>query len=511
MQHRQPRGLPIGGQYATDLRSEADLDLGSGDGSDGRRGELRTIRHPGLIEPTEATEEVLTAIERTGGRPLMVGGCVRDAVLGDQHPKDIDIEVYGLDYTDRLAHELSRVGRVDEVGKSFGVLKVLVDGEDFDVSLPRRERKTGPGHKGVEVEIGYIDPVDATGRRDYTVNAMLYDPRRGEITDCWRGLDDIESGVLRHMTSAFGDDPLRVMRGIRFSSKYGWDIDEQTAEFCRSLSGEYDTLPSSRLWGEWNRITGQGTHMSQMLRQLDKTGWVVHYPQLARLHDVEQDTHWHPEGSVWAHTGQTGDEAARIAVRESLTGEDRTVVVMASLLHDVGKAEHTQHTPQPDGSVRITSHGHAAGGVTPAAEFLASIGAPRQVVDRVLPLVSEHMSSVSTQGPPTRRAVAQLARRLGSASVREWAMVVEADRSGRGSASLYDGHARQWVQMAENLGVDRAASKRLLTGEVLIAAGMKPGPDFRRILDASIEAQDAGEFIDVDGASAWFASRSGGR
>lgn len=498
---RQPRGIPIGGQYAARHRAESDVELAA-DLTPVPHGELTAYRHPNLIEPTEPTEKVLDAIERAGGRPLMVGGCVRDALLGDRHPKDIDIEVYGVNDTDRLVNELRREGRVDEVGVSFGVMQVLVHGEDFDVSLPRRERKTGTGHKGFEIEIGDIDPVDATGRRDFTVNAMMYDPRRGEIVDCWGGRSDLDSGVLRHMTDAFADDPLRVLRGVRFASKYGWELDEDTAEFCAAIFDDYRTLPPSRLWGEWSRITAEGSHMTTMLRQLDRTGWIEHYPQLAVLRTVSQDRHWHPEGNVFVHTGLSGDQAAAIADRDGLTGDERTVVVMAAMLHDFGKATHTQYnvfTHQ-----RITSHGHAEAGAKPAREFMDSIGTPHHIRDRVLPLVTEHMSGISVEGDPTNKAVAKLARRLAPATMREWAAVVEADRNGRGPVGQYDGYAHRWVHIAKGLGVHERPSARVLTGDVLIGAGMKPGPQFRTILDASIEAQDAGEFRDEAGARAWF-------
>lgn len=460
---------------------------------------------PGLVELTPATEAVLDAIRDSGGRPLLVGGCVRDALLGDVHPKDIDIEVHGLHDVEQLTSELSKHGRVDAVGASFGVLKVTVDGEDFDVSLPRTESKSGQGHRGFEITVDpTADEITASGRRDFTVNALMYDPSSGELIDCWGGVDDLQACILRHTTPAFADDPLRVLRGVQFVSRYGWRFADDTAELCRTLSGEYATLPKERVWGEWSKALTRGSHISTMLHQLDRTGWIEHYPQLAVLRTVEQDPRHHPEGVVFEHTGQAGDAAARVADRDGLTGEDRFVIVTAAMLHDTGKATHTQHHHEPDGTVRITSHGHAEAGVEPTRAFLQSIGAPGHVQARVVPLVAEHMCSVSIKGEPTRRAVSSLARRLSPASVQEWARVVEADRSGRGTASGYDGHAHRWVAMADQLGVAQEPAKRLLTGDVLIAAGMRPGPQFREILDRSIEAQDAGEFTDADGARAWF-------
>lgn len=486
----RPRAIPEG------------IDLGNSDA-----GQIVRYREPGLIEPTEATARVLSAIEQAGGRPLLVGGCVRDAVLGDHNPKDIDIEVYGISNPNLLTEHLARVGKVDTVGASFGVIKVRSGDEDFDVSLPRRESKMGDGHRGFSVQVDPdADEVEASGRRDFTVNALMYDPRTGEIVDCWGGMADMDNGILRHTTSAFADDPLRVLRGAQFASRFGWELDDDTVALCQSLYGEYATLPVERVWTEWNKALAKGAHISNMLKQLERTGWIQHYPQIAVLRHTQQDERWHPEGSVWTHSGLSGDQGAAVADRHGLTGDDRFVVVAASMLHDTGKATHTQHHPQPDGSVHITAHGHDEAGVAPTKAFLNSIGCPREVQSRVVSIVAEHMCSTMNKGEPSRHAVRRLARRLGPAPMREWAMVVEADRTGRGSgpASAYDGSAERWVQLADEMGVDRTASKRLLTGDVLIADGWKPGPGFRDVLDASIEAQDNDEFSDAEGAHAWF-------
>src|ERR1051325_2542919 len=153
-------------------------------------------------------------------RAYLVGGCVRDSLLGIAH-KDFDLEVYGVDY-ETLARQLSAHGRVDLVGKSFGVIKFSSrDGAQWDFSLPRRDSKTSAGHKGFQIEFdAAIAPQEAASRRDFTVNALMYDPRTGEYLDFFGGQNDLEKRVLRHTSAAFVEDPLRVLRGMQFVARF---------------------------------------------------------------------------------------------------------------------------------------------------------------------------------------------------------------------------------------------------------------------------------------------------
>ena len=472
------------------------------------RGTEVVTAFPGLIDLTPATSRVLDAITTAGGHPYLVGGCVRDAVMDPGRiPKDVDIEVFGLDI-DHLAGALGTVGCVDEVGRAFSVLKIRVAGEDFDVSLPRRDSKTGAGHTGFDV---VADPdctlAEAAARRDFTLNALMYDPSREEIVDCWGGLADLRAEVLRHTTDAFADDPLRVLRGVQFSARFGFAMHPETAALCRSLAGSYAELSTERVWTEWHKIAAKGTHLSAALATLEQTGWERHFPQIGALHGVEQDPAWHPEGDVPTHSGLAADKAGELATAAGLTGDDRAVVVFAALAHDFGKVTHTQHSPGPDGTARITSRGHDGAGVAPAKAFLASIGTPRSIRDRVLPLIRENMCASSAENV-SKPGVRRLARRLAPATMAEWALVTAADKGGRGAGSTGPGTER-WMRLAQDLGTTQAPSSGILRGEHLIAAGMKPGPAFRPIMDASITAQDDGEFEDEAGAIRWLSARLG--
>lgn len=458
-----------------------------------------TCPAPALITIGPELRQVLTALQHAGGRSRLVGGCVRDAILGIPS-KDIDIEVYGRELAELEAALQGIPGaHVDTVGASFGVVTVRIGDEAFDVAIPRRDSKTGDGHRGFSVAADHtLDETDATARRDFTINSMMWDPADGTLIDPHGGLIDLDARLLRHTSPAFAEDPLRVMRGVQFAGRFGMSLDPDTIELCRQLHGTIGELPVERIQGEWSKIATKATAPSLSLAALKTTGWQSHFPQIAAIDEVAQDARWHPEGTVDVHVGQVADAAARIAERDGLTGRDREVLVYAAIGHDFGKATHTQI--HADG--RVTAHGHAEAGVEPARNFLTGIGCPGEIVDRVAPLVAEHMC-VASVGPdgPTASAVRKLARRLGPESIEMWARVVEADHAGRGAASN-SGPAGDWVQLARNLNVGDRPAQPLVGGRDLIARGMKPGPAFRTILDAAQTAQDLGEF-DASSAQEW--------
>jgi tRNA nucleotidyltransferase (CCA-adding enzyme) len=458
-----------------------------------------TVRRVAATVPvTEAASRLLRAIGAAGGRGYLVGGCVRDALLEPGgRPKDVDIEVHGLPLED-LASALSRVARVDEVGRAFSVLSVTTGGESFDVSLPRDEQ--GPPTDGPRSRDDDL-LAEASGHRDYTVNALMFDPRTSEIVDCWGGLEDLHAGVPRHTSSRFDDDPVRVLRGARLSARFGFTIAPATVEAARSLSHLFPSLPTERVWNEWHLMAATARRPSAWLDVLEETGWIDHVPELAVLRGIPQDVRWHPEGDVLEHTRLASDVAAGLADREGLAGTDRAVVVLATMLHDVGKATHTQH--RADG--RITSHGHDEAGRTIAARLLDRVGAPRSITARILPLVREHMVATTVR-EPTPAAVRRLARRLAPATMDEWALVVGGDRGGRAEASA-PGDTERWLELADAAGTRDRPAPALLAGRHLVAAGMTPGPVFSTVLAEALAAQDAGVFTTEDGALEWLARR----
>lgn len=230
------------------------------------------MHRPDLIVQSEATRRVITAIRDAGGRPYLVGGSVRDALLDPGlAPKDVDIETFGLTI-DQLTACLSAVGRVDEVGRDFSVLKMRVDDEDFDlIAEPAASLKA------------------AAARRDFTINALMFDPVTEDVVDFFGGIRDLADGLLRHTTAAFADDPLRVLRGVQLATRFSFAMHPSTIDLCQSLVGTYPDLPIERVWEEWLKIGVKGRDITAGLALLQQIGWEAHYPQLAALHGLEQE------------------------------------------------------------------------------------------------------------------------------------------------------------------------------------------------------------------------------
>ncbi len=362
-------------------------------------------------------EAILRDLDVAGFRAILVGGAVRDALLG-LHPKDFDIEVYGISY-DRLAGLLAQYGRVDLVGKSFGVVKLL--GCDF--SIPRRESKTGPHHRDFQATFDEsITPREAASRRDFTINAIGYDPLRDQVLDFFGGQEDLRNRVLRATSEAFSEDPLRVLRGMQFACRFDLTLDPVTAAVSRSIAGEYGTLALERIAEEFMKWAIKSHYPGRIAEYLKVTGWDAHFPEIAALAGVPQDPGWHPEGDVGTHTMLVLDAAARVANREKLAnregleGDERAVLLFSALCHDFAKPATTQ-LREREGKMRWTSWGHEAAGGPMARAFLERIGIKAAIVNQVVALVENHLASSSVGREPTPRAVRRLAMRLAPANI----------------------------------------------------------------------------------------------
>lgn len=446
-----------------------------------------------------ALAELCALVRDAGGRALLVGGCVRDAALG-RPATDLDVEVYGVP-PDRLLERLASRFPVDLVGQAFGVVKV--HGLPIDVAIPRRESKVGLGHRGFEA---LSDPrmslEEAAARRDFTINAMAYDPGTGELLDCYGGLQDLEARVLRHTSDKFGEDPLRVLRGLQLAGRYDLRAAPETVEVARGLLAELPAIPVERVWGEWRKWAARSVRPSAGLEFLRQCGWRAAYPELAALEGCPQDPHWHPEGDVWTHTRFVTDEAARIAARDGLDEEDRTVLVLAALCHDLGKPAVTK-----EAGGRVTSPGHA-GRVEPIEAFLGRIAAPGRCRDRLLVLCRHHLDHIGFSGSAAQ--MRRLARALEAAgeALPMLARLIEADHSGR--PPLPKGPPETLVRMLEvarAVAVEAAAPKPLLLGRHLLELGLAPGPRMGEILRAAYEAQLDGAFETAEAARQWVRGR----
>ncbi|MGF1531283.1 MAG: CCA tRNA nucleotidyltransferase [Puniceicoccaceae bacterium] len=420
-------------------------------------------------------------VAEASGRLLIVGGAVRDALLG-YTPKDLDLEVFGIP-TEKLESILPRVAPFDPVGKSFSVYKLK--NLPIDVSLPRLETLIGTKHTDFAVEANPHLPLEvAAQRRDFTINALSWDPLNEELIDPCHGLDDLHSRTLRHVSHKFAEDPLRVLRAAQFVSRFQLQVDPETLTLCRKLGQE--GLSSERLFEEWKKLLLQGEKPSLGLRFLRDVGWLRYYPELLRLVDCPQDPEWHPEGDVWTHTLHCLDAFAR-----SRTGDPHTdlIVGLAVLCHDLGKPATTVLSRG-----RLRSPGHEEAGIEPTRSFLARLTRETELLQIVPLLVSEHMKpSELFKAQASHAAVRRLALRVGRLDL--LARVVNADIDGRPPIPPGDYRATEWLlHTAESLSVQAGKPIPIIQGRDVLALGLPPGPPVGRLLQACFEAQLDGVF-----------------
>ncbi|MEM8549160.1 MAG: HD domain-containing protein [Verrucomicrobiota bacterium] len=430
---------------------------------------------------------IAVRVAAAGGRATLVGGCVRDALLGLES-KDADMEIFGLSER-QLLKLLQEDYRVDAVGKAFGVFKLR--GLELDISLPRRESKTGPGHRAFAVEGDPgMSPEEAAARRDFTLNAISWEPLSGDWVDPYNGRADLEAGILRHTSDKFREDSLRVLRAMQFLARFELSIAPETLALCRQI--EPEGLARERLFEEWAKLLRKGTKPSLGLTFLKDCNWLKYYPELEALVGCPQDPTWHPEGDVWIHTLHCLDAFARQRIGDA--GED-LIVGLAVLCHDLGKPQ----TTFTDESGRIRSPAHDVEGVVPAGRFLRRLTDQQQLIEDVLILVETHMRPASLyKDQASDTAVRRLARHVGR--IDRLVRVADADMAGR-PPMPDDFAAGAWLlERAEALAVKDAAPKPLVLGRHLMERELEPGPRFRPLLDRCYEAQLDGVFTDFEGA-----------
>lgn len=447
---------------------------------------------------------MLDAVRRVG-RPRLVGGGVRDWLLGIA-PKDFDIEVGGADF-ESLHRVLEPFGSTDVVGRSFGVLKVRsrASGSEYDFSLPRRESKTGAGHRGFAIAPDpALSDAEAAARRDFTLNAIALDPFTGDLIDPHDGQRDLARRTLRHTSAAFVEDPLRVLRGMQLAARFDLTLAPETAALCRAIAGTFHELPVERVWGEWEKWAAKSARPSRGLAVLEETGWLAHFPEIAALRGTPQDPEWHPEGDVFTHTQHCLDALVALPDWPESAAPRRRLLMFAVLAHDFAKPVTTVRA-EKRGVLRWTSPGHEAAGGPIAAAFLRRIGAPLDLDAPVVALVVNHLAHHHGGTHFSDTSVRRLARRLAPATIDDLALVMRADANGRPPLTSPEIHARiaELCAAARTLALADAAPKPILLGRHLIAAGLKPGREFQPLIDAAFEAQLDGAFADESGAVAW--------
>ena len=448
-----------------------------------------------MTDPLDVVRRIAEAAAAQGGRALVVGGWVRDR-LRNQPSKDLDVEVFGI-AQDRLPALLAPLGRVEPVGQSFPVYKLVPPGEtsgQIDVTLPRRESKRGRGHKGFEV---HGDPlmsiVEAARRRDFTVNAISWDPLADTYIDPFDGRGDLARRLLRAVDpGTFADDSLRALRAVQFAARFEFQLEDLTAELCQHLA--LDDLPPERIWGEFEKLLLQARRPSVGFQLAFDLGIIRQVlPEMLPLVGCEQEPEWHPEGDVWIHTLLVIDKAR--ALNGDLDRPRLITVMLGAVCHDLGKPPTTTFL---DGRIRSLDHEQA--GVEPTVSLLDRLNVHTidgfDVRAQVVGLVAHHLKpgAFRKANNVSDGAFRRLAQKV---DLELLARLARADCLGR--TGNFDCSAMDWfIERARSLGVEHRPPAPLLLGRHLLALGLAPGPRIGEILKQIYEKQLDGEITSVE-------------
>jgi tRNA nucleotidyltransferase (CCA-adding enzyme) len=452
--------------------------------------------------------KVSKAVREAGGRAVLVGGGVRDRLCGFES-KDFDIEVYGLDSA-RLRAVLESIASVNTVGEHFSVYKLVFQRQvdsverdadspspadknnervEIDVSIPRRESKSGRGHRAFVIE---GDPAmtfaEAARRRDFTINAVMYDPLTGESIDPYGGQEDFKQRVLRAVAAdTFVEDSLRVLRAVQLAARFEMTVESSTAELCRNI--DLSDLPSERVWGEVEKLLladrpSIGIQTALELKVLKKL-----FPELGALGRP-------PNVAAFTHTSLSLDQAAKLT--RDLSKPERIAVMLATMCHDLGK-------PIAAKLSDLESNDHATLAVEPARSVMKTLGlhtlAGYDVRSQALSLVREQLRP--TQFYDSREEVSdgafrRLAQKVDLDLLYRVAKACALAR-GAGSPSI----AEDWfIERARKLGVEHGPPAPVLQGRHLIEAGHAPGPQMGRVLREVYQLQLDGKVTTLEEALA---------
>lgn len=406
-------------------------------------------------------------VARQGGQAYLVGGYVRDSLLG-LHTTDMDMEVHGVSPS-CLEGILDTLGQRIEIGKSFGVYNLK--GYSLDIAMPRREKAWGMGHRDFSVEVDpFIGTEQAALRRDFTINALMQNVLTGQIIDHFGGLADLSAGVIRHVNDdSFPEDPLRVLRAAQFAARFGFTVADETIALCRGM--QLGALPGERIAGELKKALMKAKSPSvffAVLRQMEQLD--IWFPEVKDLIGVPQNPVFHAEGDVWNHTMLVLDQAA--GLREK--AQNPYGFMLAALTHDFGKAVCTE---EKNGVLH--SYDHEQKGIPLAEAFLRQFTRETRLIDYVKNMVLLHMKpNTLAHANSTVKAT----NRLFDQSVDPEGLICLALADDRGRITERASISTEPF-LRDRLEIFREyMSHPYVAGRDLLEAGLQPGKSFSDIL-----------------------------
>jgi len=432
---------------------------------------------------------IVKILRRRGFQAYMVGGCVRDLLLG-REPKDYDVA------TSAMPEQV--MGIFPEsyaVGAQFGVVLVPApDGQPTDNTLGGTSHANAVEIATFRSDLGYsdgrhpdevrfsTDPRQDVVRRDFTINGMLLDPATGDVLDFVGGRDDLKSGIIRTIGDPefrFAEDKLRMLRAVRFAARFEYEIEARTFEAMRRLCPQIDVVSRERVRDELTRMLTEG-HGRPAFLLLDASGLLEHVlPEISAMKGVQQPPEFHPEGDVFIHT---------LLLLENLPQPCPLTLAWGALLHDVGKPATFRVAPD-----RIRFDEHVEVGVKIAERICHRLRFSNDDTEQILALVDNHMRF----GHVSRMKESTLKRFMRLPRFDEHLALHRADcLASHGNLATY----KFLREKQQEIPPENMRPSPLVTGDDLIAEGHVPGPKFRDILNAVEDAQLEGRLPSRDAA-----------
>jgi poly(A) polymerase len=424
-------------------------------------------------EKAKQATQIVRALRDRGYSAYLVGGCVRDLVLG-REPADYDVA------TSATPDEVMRVfPQTYAVGAQFGVVLVPVRKDDengarenyaIEVATYRSDGLYSDGRHPDQVQFSTEARLDVQ-RRDFTINGLLLDPQTQEVLDFVGGQADLKGGILRAIGEPhrrFSEDKLRMLRAVRFAARFGYQIEPQTFSAIGELAPQIHQVSNERIRDEILKMLTEG-HARRAFELLDESGLLQQVlPEIKKMQGVQQPPQYHPEGDVWVHT---------LMLLEGLPAGVSKTLALGVLLHDVGKPPTFRAAPD-----RIRFDNHAEVGTKMAREICHRFHMSNDETHQVCELVANHMRF----GDVMKMKESTLKRFFRMPRFEEHLELHRLDcLSSHRDLSLYD-FARDKFHA---LPAEQIRPQPLITGDDLIAAGYTPGPRFRELLTAVEDAQ----------------------